>query len=73
MSERYSRHGGEAELKGHPLYDLRRYGGTAVMIPALKADAGRMLPSLPTPTATRYTLPVIAARTTDGGRPVTRA
>jgi hypothetical protein len=48
-------------------------GEMTVIRPALKASAGRMLPGRPIPTATRYPLPIIAARTTDGGIPETNA
>ena len=48
-------------------------GEIAVITPALRASAGRTLPGLPTATANRYTLPMIAARTTEGGNPETNA
>ena len=48
-------------------------GETAVIASALKAKAGRMLPGRPTAVAARYMVPITAARTTDGGSPVTRA
>jgi len=46
-------------------------GEMTVIRPALKASAGRMLPGRSTPTASRYTLPITAALTTDGGIPET--
>ena len=48
-------------------------GETAVIAPAPKAKAGRMLPGRPTAVAARYMVPITAARTTDGGSPVTKA
>ena len=48
-------------------------GEIAVITPALNAKAGRMLPGRPAAVAARYTVPITAARTTDGGSPVTRA
>ncbi len=48
-------------------------GLSPAIIPAARARAGRMLLVLPKATTVRYTLTMIAARSTDGDRPLRRA